>query len=128
MTANLAARVLDHIKRQPHQPVTFLDLANAFPADFRDGTRSLRLHQDQTIVVWHCVTDAAIQAIEELMAAELVIVTASPQVKWLYVCEGGSVPALPVARPNRSYKTPHWLPVTIMAGAVPASGDVHADE
>src|ERR1700722_676384 len=85
MNANLVARVLDHIKRQPHQPVTFLDLADAFPADFRDGTRSLRLHQDQTIVVWHCVTDAAIQAIEELMAAELVIVTASPQVKWLYV-------------------------------------------
>jgi hypothetical protein len=25
MSAHLAARVLDHIKRQPHQPVAFLD-------------------------------------------------------------------------------------------------------
>jgi len=65
--------------------------------------------ESKNIVLWCGVSREACEAIEELKAEG--VIEARPTSRLVYMLDG-RVPALPLAKQNRAYKSPHWCPIT----------------
>ncbi|OPX93100.1 MAG: hypothetical protein A4E59_02892 [Syntrophorhabdus sp. PtaB.Bin027] len=85
--------------------VSFVELEQHIPG-FR-GDYSIGF-EDKNIWFWFHCSSESIDAIDELLKeGRISIKTTTPLV---YIADGG-MPNVPMAKGNRTYKTPRWLPV-----------------
>jgi len=89
--------------------VSFVNLSNAFPRDFRDGDYKMMSSDRSNIVLWNGVSQLGADAINytrEKLGLEMV-----PTQAITYLIDGITL-NIPLVKSNRNYKKPHWLPVT----------------
>jgi hypothetical protein len=86
--------------------VSFVELAREVPGF--EGDLQLRLPQ-KNWVLWSGLSQEAVDALKELMDDNLI--TQTPCQPITYMVDGGWLD-LPLVKTARSYKKPHWIPVT----------------
>jgi hypothetical protein len=77
------------------------------PEHFHDGEALLA---GENMVIWLGVSDVAIAAINKLKADGRVIAKPAPVL--VYAIDGAML-TMPLAKQNRAYRKPHWLPVVL---------------
>lgn len=112
----LKARVLEYIKRRDY--VSFAELGHRFGDNFAGGGE-FSISKGENIVLWVGMTEAAANAISELL--EEGAIRAEPTVLLVYLADGACM-RLPLVKRNRAYKKPHWLPVTFRPADAPRKG------
>jgi hypothetical protein len=117
MTA-MAEQIFDLVSSR--RTVTFAELENHIEG-FGGGDKTLIYDGDRcsNIVLWAGLTDAAIDAMEELRIAKRI--HPIPANILTYLMDGKCL-RLPIAKAGRHYKKPHWVPVVFNPGADPKSG------
>jgi hypothetical protein len=109
----LAARIESYLERR--SGVSLVEMARDIPG-FSGGETWGR--EDQNIILWADMSEAAIAAMKRLLDAERIIPTPTT---WLVYSFDGTVLNMPIAKSiRRSYSEPHWLPL-VFAGC----GEAH---
>jgi hypothetical protein len=103
--------------------VSFVDLELAFERAGLDFDGGQRISKGENLVLWSNWNEDATEAITRLFnEGQVELRTTNPLTYWI----DGKVPSFPVAKsPNRKYRKPHWLPVTI-APSSPSSVEEEA--
>ncbi len=78
---------------------------------FRGDNLALTFEDLPNIICWWGMTQAAVEAVVELIIERKV--WQAPASKLVYLIDGGFLPNMPIARSARAYKEPHWLPITL---------------
>lgn len=86
--------------------VSFVELARDVPGF--EGDSQIRL-PSKNWVLWSGLSEQAANSLKELLDANLIV--QKPCDKMIYVVDGGWL-NLPIVKTDRTYKKPHWLPVT----------------
>lgn len=117
----MAAAILQLVTECKH--VTFAELSQMIEG-FGGGELCLSLETDElsNAVMWVGMTQAAIDALEELRLAKAIHPV--PTVPLVYLIDG-SMLKLPICKSKRHYKKPHWLPMVFNPGPDPASNRKH---
>lgn len=85
--------------------VSFVELMREVPG-FRGDNRMINA---KNMVYWDGISDEAAQTLLDLQNENIIEKTPCHPV--IYVCDGGGM-NLPLVKRDRTYKKPHWLPVT----------------
>jgi hypothetical protein len=85
--------------------VSFVELSREVPGFNGDNW----LRNDKNMVYWSSISDEAAQALLDLEMANLI--KKVPCHPIIYMVDGGWMD-LPMVKQDRTYKNPHWLPVT----------------
>jgi hypothetical protein len=91
--------------------VSFVDVEQAFERAGLEFDGGYRISKGENLVLWSNWNEDATEAITHLFNdGQVELKTTNPLTYWV----DGKVPSFPVAKsPNRKYRKPHWLPVTI---------------
>ena len=106
----LKERIREYVEQTDY--VSFAELGNRFGSEFNNGDRELC--QGENVVIWSNMTEDGVMAISELLDEGAIHL--HPSSTLVYLIDGCAL-KLPTVRRRRTYKTPHWLPVTIRPGA-----------
>jgi hypothetical protein len=93
--------------------VSFAELSRS--VEGFDGELGLILN-DFNICLWPHLSQAAVDALEELRLAKAIY--PKPTSVLVYLADG-AVPNMPIARGRRRYKRPHWAPLVFNPGRDP---------
>jgi hypothetical protein len=74
------------------------------------GQQDLMLADRDNVILWIDLEENLIQAISQLAESEEITVRSCNVL--IYAIDG-CILRLPIAKPRRRYKTPHWMPVTL---------------
>lgn len=110
--APLEDRILSFVSAAPCR--TFVELERHVGHEMT-GDRALYLDGYPNIVLWFHLSQAFIKVLEALLAEGLVEMRGTTRLAYL---ADGKLPALPLARSKRHYKTLRWLPTYLRARAV----------
>lgn len=99
--------VFDYIVESDH--VTFPELGNAFK-DF-SGDHQIGAF-NKNIILWSGVSQKVVDIIVSLQTKKKIRFQTGGDTMLCYAIDGGML-NLPVAKKERPYKAPHWLPVLI---------------
>lgn len=123
MTADLspqAQTILTLVNRQ-QTGTSMVEIVNALRADGHDTEGDLGMEHPRVPngYVWAGINRTVVDALNELFTARLVHYY--PTTPLVYMVDGAML-RLPIAKrpPSGGYKEPHWIPVVINAGPVPA--------
>jgi len=94
--------------------LTFVDISSL--SGFT-GEASIEVENKNIHLWFHCSTDA-VEAIKQLLNEKLIEI--QPTSHLTYVVDG-QIPRYPVAKQDRPYKTPRWMPAQIVKG----NGSIH---
>jgi hypothetical protein len=113
----MAERIYELVSNR--RTVTFAEMENHIEG-FGGGDKMLVINGDtcSNIVLWLGLTDAAIDALEELRVTKRIHPIPASILTYMY---DGRVPSLPLAKGKYHYKKPHWAPVVFNPGADPKS-------
>lgn len=75
------------------------------------GDHVIELHHN--LILWFNMSEEFVQAVVDLRESGIIKVEPCPVLVYL---ADGMVPSAPVAKQNRAYKEPHWLPVVLRRG------------
>ena len=105
----MKANILELIRRK--RDVSFVELAREIPgfSDPFGGGCDLAVSAWENVILWTDLSAEAVKAMQELEADGLI--DAHLCGVFPYVIDGATL-NLPLAKPKRHYKKPHWLPVT----------------
>ena len=106
---NLKEMILSRV--ETHDNVSFAEI-EGYPG-FR-GDLSMEIG-DMNIFLWTNMSSEAILAITELEREGLIVF--SPTSLWTYLADG-VVNSAPVAKTDKKYKKPHWLPIVLCRPSV----------
>jgi hypothetical protein len=103
----LKARVLRYIQGSDY--VSFAELAGEFPDHFAGGPCDIEIRPN--LFLWVGLPNTGAAVITELLNKRQVLLHASSIITYL---QDGAALRLPTPkRSQASYRTPHWLPVTL---------------
>ncbi len=111
IASSLAEEACAYILERGH--VTFVELLERFPEMRGDETFAC---QSENVVLWMGVSQQCFDALSQLMKSKRIHLW--PANTLTYLIDGGAL-KLPLAKSDRPYKTPHWLPVTFHGKAHP---------
>jgi hypothetical protein len=109
-------QILDYVKRCDW--VSFAELGqyiDGFKA--APGDPAMEIAFEGNIILWTGLSQAAVEAIEELKAEGKLHLM--PGSVLSYLIDGASL-QLPIAKQARKYSKPHWLPVFFRPGSLPS--------
>jgi len=85
--------------------VSFVELSREVPGFVGD----MWIRNKKNHIYWSNISEQAAQILYDLEMND--VIKKTPCTELIYVMDGGYLP-LPLVKSNRTYKKPHWLPVT----------------
>lgn len=105
----LASRISKYLSRR--SGISLCELSRDIPGFTGDATWG---KEDQNIILWADMSDAAIAAMNRLLKSEEIVPTPT---SWLVYNFDGSVLSMPIATSvKKKYRKPHWFPL-VFAGS-----------
>lgn len=101
--------VIDLLKTKGNG-ISFVELSRL---DGFTGEASMEI-EDKNIHLWFHCSLHAVEALKQLLNEQLIEIHSTSHLTYL---ADGQVPRYPVARQDRAYKTPRWMPAQIVKGA-----------
>ena len=102
-------KILSYVKE--HGNVSFAELERLL-GDVAHGDQAIGPAENKTLLYWGGMSAEFVDAVGELLdTGQLVMKPAS----FLVYLVDSSIVSLPVAKSNRQYKKPHWMPIVFDA-------------